>query len=395
MKLTLEISSGAVLDYIRREEEGGIDAAATAAKILDLGVAVMERVGSRSDADYLRLEVSKIQRDMEAFTESLPDKIAGYVRDRFDPDSEGSYTAQFSGQLDKVTAMLDPGRKDSLQEHVRQCLEDTKAGISDLLDPGRRDSFAHALHEYVHAEFGEGSLGEQKLQELKDAVDATVGAHFEELGEKLSRLDVLKSVGDRMYDKGSRYEDQVYDALAELASGRQESVERTGGTAAAGCRDKKGDFAYTLNSGGVVTVEAKCQSMTVRRAEEYLRSAVETRGSFFGIMVFREDYLPGEVSHLRISGNLVLTTDRLLATALHIAQAFDRAEGREPGALDYEAVCGKVREAVDRIGKLQVTMRNLGSHIVKTIENMDSGMKAAIEDLNGMLRLINSEGVDA
>ena len=299
------------------------------------------------------------------------------------------------------------------------------APLRTAVDRGVRDATAQAAGRVERALADQGrqvraalSAGDPAgpFASLRAEVLRSSDATRRELGEQLAEIRTLMAVGreragmmERTAGKGVAYEQQVVDAVVEVAHGTGDTVEPTGSEVGLVAHAKTGDAVVLLagpGSGGLgarLVVEAKDATLSGERWRRELEAGRRNRGATGGLGVVRGTYrMPGGARRVHVVDptNIVVAwepeaegTD-VLTAAYHLVRAsvlqaavagagtdLDRAALTETVRAAYEALeafdkvdraAGTARRALDELGKAADGLRaQLHAHLARGLRLLD------------------------
>ena len=196
--------------------------------------------------------------------------------------------------------------------------------------------------------------------------------------------------------KGRTYEEQVADALAQIAHGRGDCADAVGDRSDAG-RAKKGDVVVDIGAqdgpaAGRIAFEAKDRRLSQPEAIRELDGVLEARNADFAVLVVpSEEEIPARLRALtEYHGDklvVVWNADDGSALTLEVAYALARARvlmTREGGEDDVDAAAiGQLTErALQELKDLRKVRSNLTA--------ARSGIDAAGDVLDGIERTVRA-----
>jgi hypothetical protein len=405
-----------VAHYLEQRDDR--ERAAATATLLEIGVAVMERVVVARDVDFVR-------RRFDAFASDLDrqmHRLDGWVRDSVER------TFAVDGRPSAAAALLDRFR-------------DLHSGVQDLVTQTRREldgrhsnlerfvaDFEHRVASRFNPADRSSYLG-QMVTQLETLLDPERGVLPRMLDDRLSFdresspfrrfvTDVLRELGELRTSteayrtallgtqkleeeraagtrKGLAFEDDVEQELGYLASACGFELERVSVKAESG-RSKKGDFALTYGNGAFrVVVETKDEHMTSLPAyKRILDEAMAARGAQYAVLVAREaaQLQPQVGGWQEYEGNKVITSRDALRIALRWAQVRAGLARRDANEVDPAALrtaTEKARAMMARmveIKKQATAIEGARSVIVKLADSICEGVNSALDEMLAVVK---------
>jgi hypothetical protein len=370
---------------------------ALAVNALRVGLQALASAGTSANMDLVRLEFARMVEQMAVNNLRAAETVDATLRATF-ADGEGKLPRMLEeflgdgGRLRRLTAdLFDPNRRDSaigqLQDLLGRYFDGDGSRFAQLLDPTREASPLYQFRNEVTGEFR--SIGERIA-----ALEAASKARADE-----------RSRGTA---KGVEFEDAVEAALAELAHGVGDVLERTGTEAGDALRSKKGDFVLTIDptrTGGRelrVVIEAKDRAVSRRAMAEELNAARANRGAAISMVVFTPEHAPTGVSPFALVGTDVYAVYDPeadggvgLEAAFRVARVMALLTLREStGQVDVAGIGEALQDvqfAVENVRKMKTRLTGIGSaaqEIATLLDELRERVLASVRDIDDMVRAV-------
>jgi hypothetical protein len=370
---------------------------ALAVNALRVGLQALASAGTSANMDLVRLEFARMVEQMAVNNLRAAETVDATLRATF-ADGEGKLPRMLEeflgdgGRLRRLTAdLFDPNRRDSaigqLQDLLGRYFDGDGSRFAQLLDPTREASPLYQFRNEVTGEFR--SIGERIA-----ALEAASKARADE-----------RSRGTA---KGVEFEDAVEAALAELAHGVGDVLERTGTEAGDALRSKKGDFVLTIDptrTGGRelrVVIEAKDRAVSRRAMAEELNAARANRGAAISMVVFTPEHAPTGVSPFALVGTDVYAVYDPeadggvgLEAAFRVARVMALLTLREStGQVDVAGIGEALQDvqfAVENVRKMKTRLSGIGSaaqEIATLLDELRERVLASVRDIDDMVRAV-------
>lgn len=395
----LEIADEVVARLVREHR----DPVRALHEMVEIGARVLDREQTGSEAEFLRGELEKVGREVEAaFTEK-----ARLVAEHFGRKVDEVFAPEAGVLTQALERHFSDGSSVAVQHRVR-------AVIDEVMTRSRED----LLRQFSSADGNNPLAGFQRaaLHSIKTAADQQ-HAHLREMNSTIVALraevaalkadkekrEEVSAVQERGTAKGRTYEEAVFEALDAVASARGDDCDAVGDLRGQGGR--KGDVVVAIDAcagpaRGRIVFEAKDRKLSKNEALGELDAAIETRGADFGVLVVpSEDELPARTHPLReYNGDklfVVYDPDDGSRLALEVAyglararvlMARDDADGLDPAALRAEVERAlQAMEDVRRV-KSQLTNATNGIEQARTIlDAMAGSVRGHLAQLDALL----------
>ncbi len=367
------------------------------ANALRIGLQALANAGTTANVDLVRAEFGRMVEQMAATQTRAAETLDATLRATF-ADGDGRLPRTLedflgdSGKLQRLTgALFDPNRRDSaigqFNELLGKYFDGDSSRLAQLLDPTREASPLYQFRNEVSGEFR--SLGERIA-----ALEAASRARADE-----------RSRGTA---KGLEFEDAVEVALAELARGVGDYLERTGTEAGDELRSKKGDFVLTVDPSRTngrelrVVIEAKDRPMSRRAMAEELTSARGNRGAAIALAVFTPEHAPTGISPFALVGSDVYAVYDPeadggvgLEAAFRVARVMALLSLRETGGqVDVAAISESLQDvqfAVENVRKMKTRLTSIGSaaqEVSSLLDDLRERVLASVRDIDDLVRAV-------
>jgi hypothetical protein len=381
-RLTIEglvVDDECAVRLVREREEAGDDPAAAVVDAIEIGARVLDREQAAANAEFVKAELERVAKDVEhQFGErarGVAEVLERKVDELFGPDN-----GQLARELEKL---FSDGSSASVQNRVRELVGEVMANSrQDLL---RHFSSADGSNPLADFKAGITHTVEQAGQR-QHATQQVLLQRLGELDKQLEALRVEKQQLERLDEerergtaKGRSFEEQVVEALDEVAKAQGDDVDAVGDLK--GATGKTGDAVVAIGgcegpSQGRIVVEAKDRRLSRREALEELDRAKAERDADFALLVVPgEEEIPAKLQELReYNGDkLVVTLDPELGSRLALELGYRLARARvlmaRGGGEEIDA--GAVRDTVQRALQAMEDVRR--------VKNQMTGAKTSID----------------
>ena len=376
------------------------DRPALAERALRIGLLAICNANATLNVDVVKAEFGRLVTDMAGKQAEAAQALETTLRNNF-ADGDGRLPRQLeaylgdSGKLNRLVGdLFDERRRDSALGKLSQLLgryfDGDGSQLATLLDPTRQGSPLHQFRSEMTNEF-------RRLNERFEALEQERKGRAEERSRSTA--------------KGRDFEDVLEDALATLAHGAGDLLERTGGDAGDAIRSKKGDFVLALNPSQTrglelrVVVEAKNRPMPRQRFMAELADAKVNRGAVVAVAVFAPEFAPSGIAPLQLVGNdvwCVLDPEGEDTTALEAAVRLARVLAlnslREVGAqLDVHEVADALHDItgeLQRVQSMKVKLTSIGTvarEVTAALDEMRSGVQRHLRRVEDQLRAVEPD----
>lgn len=384
-----------LMDFLARTPEE--DRAATVERAMRIGLLTLCYAGVSMSADVVKAEFERLYERMENTQTRAAETLAATLRDHF-ADGDGRLPQTLErflgdqGSLRRLTHdLFDETKRESalgrLNDLLGRYFDGDGSRLAQLLDPTRAGSPLHQFRSEVTDEFRRLS---ERITEL-------------EAGNRACAEERAKGTA-----KGVDFEDALEDALARLAHGTGDLLDRTGTEAGDALRSKKGDFVVGIDlsrTRGVdlrLVVEAKDRSVSLRRFTAELAESRENRRAVIALAVFTPVSAPAGVAPLTVIGSDVYCVfdpeaddSVALEAAYRVARVLALATLRDASVqLDVPAVQEALQDIARQVGEVQgmksrlTSIANAAGDVSKSLDAMRAGVLRAVGEIETQLQVI-------
>ncbi|WKZ70014.1 MAG: hypothetical protein QY331_01945 [Melioribacteraceae bacterium] len=266
-------------------------------KVIDLGTFVKSKVQMMMDTDFVNLRVKSMVDEFNQGMDSTKSEILELVQQNFDPSKTDSYSDKLNrffnnlkedlqktinsttkelidgkDQIKKsIDDTLNPDLSTSYLAKVSRTINDFKTELDKSFDFGREGSIANQLKMMLDSNFGDNGkvikAVEKKLSfdnpnSTFNLLQSNITRQLNEIKQEIELIkkadELQKEANKKSTQKGYDFEDQVLDALENIASSNGDLVEDLTTKSGSTGSSKKGDFNYTVKSiNKVIAIEAR------------------------------------------------------------------------------------------------------------------------------------------
>jgi hypothetical protein len=376
------------------------DRPALAERALRIGLLAICNANATLNVDVVKAEFGRLISDMASKQAEAAHALETTLRANF-ADGDGRLPRQLeaylgdSGKLNRLVGdLFDERRRDSALGRLRELLgryfDGDSSQLATLLDPTRQGSPLYQFRVEMTGEF-------RRLNERLEALEAGTKARAEERARSAA--------------KGRDFEEVLSDALAGVAHGSGDLLDRTGLEAGDAVRSKKGDFVLVLDprlTRGLelrVVVEAKNRPMPRQRFMAELNEAKVNRGAVVAVAVFAPEFAPAGIAPLQLVGNdvwCVLDPDggdtTALEAAIRLARVLALNSLREaPMQLDVHEVQDALRDItseIQRVQSMKTKLTSIGSvaqEVSGALDEMRAGVQRQLRRVEDQLRAVEPD----
>jgi hypothetical protein len=376
------------------------DRPALAERALRIGLLAICNANATLNVDVVKAEFGRLVTDMASKQAEAAHALETTLRQNF-ADGDGRLPRQLeaylgdSGKLNRLVGdLFDERRRDSALGKLSQLLgryfDGDGSQLATLLDPTRQGSPLHQFRAEMTNEF-------RRLNERLEALEDARRARAEERSRSAA--------------KGADFEDILEGALATLAHGSGDLLERTGSEAGDAMRSKKGDFVVALNptlTRGLelrIVIEAKNRPMPRQRFMAELAEAKVNRGAVVAVAVFAPEFAPSGIAPLQLVGNdvwCVLDPEGDDMTALEAAVRLARVLALNslrdaPVQIDVHEVADALHDIageLQRVQSMKSKLTSIGSvarEVSTTLDEMRAGVQRHLRRVEDQLRAVEPD----
>ena len=428
------IHNNEIVEYVTSQLDTGESKDQIIEKLLGIGVAVITRVQSSRDVDFVKKESQKIitsfDNTVSRLEAELMKQVSVQINHFFNPDAETSHSKKFAQSLEKnlgdfkkeivpiiqnvkqlssekiegfdkkITLAqdnLNPELEGSYFGKMRSIISQVDQGLANQLDDTRVGSFAYRLKEETEKLFGKDSPIINTITKVIDDKTKSFEGELIQLRESIAKSEGkeegMQEAMDKSTAKGRRFEEELMDYLLDLAKPFNDIVEFTGDISADGSMSKKGDFIYTFSSGQTIIIEAKdSNTLGYSAAIKYLNKAMIDRAVSFSILVHKnESQLSNQVDCMGFfEDNKVITSQEYLRFAIQWSRIFlSKAEDKMAEGVNETLVLQRISDITSKLkmvrsmkSTLSSMRNNVGTSCDKVSNSIDELKNEITEYLN-------------
>ncbi len=434
-KIQHETQDLEILTYIESQVGKGEDFNKVIEQILSVGVAVLQRVQTSRDVEFVKKETEKLT---ESFTntvakleQEISQKVEAQISALFNPDLEDSYTKKFgsflnqnldlfrkdikqdisgakevSTQLIKSTSELNeqkmskietgiksaeanfnPELESSYFGKIKSIVTDVNDNLQKQLDDQKIGSFAYRLKEDASSLFGDESPIIKTIEEIIESKTREFNENIvklrEEIAKEQGKDEGAQEVMEKSAMKGRTFESILLEDLEGIAKTFGDMVDYTGDVAAEGTQSKKGDFIYTLNTGQKIIIEAKDRALGLKPSIKYLNETMGIRGIPFSLIVFKhQDQLPRQTGSFNFyEDNKVFTCREYIRFAIQWCRIYmNKAENKLVDGINETLVIQRIEDIKMRFKEI-ANLKTKLSQMVNSVNSNSDSIREIIDKL--------------
>lgn len=399
----LEVPDREVADYLEALPEP--ERPQRLVHAIRVGVFCLQHAGAAQNTEFIRRQVEQLLGEVEKkareivpeIRDSLIDKLGTGPGQALAPVAEVARAVETAirNRLEEVRRKLDPKSTDS---DLGQALAEVRA----LLDPGRKGSIQSVLEAAVRDMTAEGGpLVAQVKREVSEAVEPLV-QEIDKLRMQLTGQQAAEAALGGTTVKGGSYEDEVVELLRRVFSRNRVTIEQVGGD------NQPGDVLLTFLPEGPteqplkVVVEARDREdgFGHKRVSQDLEGAMRYRSAQGAVYVARTSAgLAAEIGDWgegRVGGGPYVATvhDYLPVAVRWVAvQVRHEAAQASKAAMDVNAVepqLNRVRTALKRLTTMRTQLTGGKTALDKIgaeVDSLEAEIKDALRQIEDALRL--------
>jgi hypothetical protein len=368
--LTIEDEPAARL--VREREQAGDDPVKTVTDAIEIGARVLDREQAAANAEYVRTEFEKTAQELDRQFSDKARLVAEHFGKKVD-EVFGEEGGQLTKEFEKL---FSDGSTASVQNRVGEL-------VAEMLAKSREDlvrQFSAADGSNPLADFKASTVRElHRMAEVLTGMQEQVVA----LRAEKEKLEELEAERDRGTAKGRSFEEEVAEAIDDIADGQGDRAEAVGDLK--GATGKTGDVLVDVDAcngpaRGRIVFEAKNARLSGPGARQELADALCERDADYAVLVVpSQDKIPAKLRPLReIEGDkLIVTFDPeegsrlVLEVGYRLARARVLMKGADAEGFD----AGAIREATERaLGELD-EVRKAKSQLTGAKTNIDTAYK--------------------
>lgn len=435
------ISNKEVVDYINQQIGNGYNLEDIIEQLLSIGVAVIERVQSSRDVEFVKKETEKMilsfNTTLQELQTSIQQNVDAQISKNFNPDLEDSYSKKFANYLRDRLGTLNPVLENVKKEtqilienaskvstdklniietgiksaetnfnpeletsyfgRLKGIINNVEQSLSNQLDDEKMGTFAHRLKEDASQLFGENSpiitTITSIITKYTEQFSKEIIALRESIANKEGVEEATAEIMKKTAIKGTTFEDEVFEVLEAFAKPFNDIVENTANTPELGTQAKKGDFIYTFKEGPKIIIEAKDKNEGLKPSLDYLNEAMNLRGINFSILLKRnEEQLPKQTGVFGFyENNKILTSFNLLEFAIRWSRLFlTKVESKISDGIDQTLVSEKLNQVLSKLKEISNIKTKL-TNIENTVKDNSIGIKSIIDSIKSEIESLINE----
>jgi hypothetical protein len=370
---------------VREREEAGEDTVKAALDALEIGARVLDREQAGANADFVRAEMEKAARELDAeFADRA--RTLGEELDR----RLGEFLSPEGGALPReLKRLFSDGSADAVQHRVREL-------VTEIMAKARADlvrQFSSADDSNPLADLKHNTVA--ALSQMTEKVGA-LELEVQRLRSESEKAEEVAEERERGTAKGRTYEEDVFEAVDAIAIGQGDAAEPVGDQP--GTDGRKGDIVVDIDSclgppRGRIVLEAKDSRLGKPDALRQLDGALRARDGDFALLVVpSSEELPPRGHELReMNGDkmfVVYDPEAGDPAGLRLAYLLARsrvlmARGAADG-LDVAAVEESLERAIAALGDARKVKSQL-TNAKNTIDGARSGLETIEAAVRGQL----------
>jgi hypothetical protein len=363
------------------------DPATLVADAIEIGVRVLDREQTGANAEFVKTEFEKAARELNVeFTDR-----ARNVAD---------------GMTQIITRHFADDSSEAVQHKVRQIVRDVSAEMqkelrAELLAEGDENPLAKFHRVQLAVAKQTADAHSEQLRALVDKLEAT-RLEVERLRAEREKLEELDAEREKGTAKGRSYEEDVAEAIEQIALAQGDDAEAVGDVKEA--TRKTGDIVVGIDAcngpaRGRIVFEAKNAKLSRPEALRELDRAREERNADFAVLVVAaEDKVPARMLALReYNGDKMVVTFHPGDGGLSLQVAYALARARvllrraDGEGIDAEAVRACSERALQELGEVQRIKQQLTASktavdkAAEIVDGMAGAVKAQIAEIQALV----------
>src|SRR3954468_19415051 len=370
----LVVDDECAVRLVREREQAGDDPAGTVTDAMEIGARVLDREQAAANTEFVKTEFTDQARKVAEYFGSKVDEVFGPENGHLAKEldrlfSEGSATSVPNQTRELLAETLAKAREDM----IKQC--SSADGANPLAD--FKQGMVRAVQEAQERQHRDQQVLLSRVSELDKQLQA--------LRLEKEKLEEVAEERDRGTAKGRTFEEQVGDAVEEIACAQGDDMDRVGDLP--GATGKAGDVVVCIEAAsgparGRIVFEAKNSRLSKPKAIAELDSAMADRDADFAVLVVpSDDEVPAKMQPLReYNGDkLIVTLDPEDAAPLALELGYRLARARvlmsraNGDGIDAAAVRDTVQRAVGAMDD------------VRRVKSQLTGAKTKIDDAAGIV----------
>jgi hypothetical protein len=370
---------------VREREQAGEDPALAVTDAIEIGARVLDREHAAANTEFVKTELERVSRQVEAeFGEK-----ARTVVEFFDKRVESVFGPENGHLAKELEKLFSDGSSASVQNRTRELLAETLAKAREDL----QKQFTSADGTNPLADFKQGMVrAVEQAQERQHRDQQVLLARVSELDKQMQalrlekeKLEEVAEERERGTAKGRTFEEQVAEAVEEIACGQGDDADAVGDLP--GATGKTGDVVVCIEAAsgparGRIVFEAKDRRLSKPKAIAELDKAMSDRDADFAVLVVpSEEEVPAKMQALReYNGDkLIVTLDPEDSAPLALEVGYRLARARV-------LMSRATGDGVDAAAVRDTVQRALGAmDDVRRVKSQLTGAKTKIDDAAGIV----------
>jgi hypothetical protein len=373
---------------VHEREEAGEDTVKAALDALEIGARVLDREQAGANADFVRAEMEKAARELDAEFADRARSLGEELDRRL-----GEFLSPEGGALPReLQRLFSDGSSDAVQHRVRELVAEVMAKArADLVRQFSSADDSNPLADLKHNTVA-------ALTQMTDKV-AALELEVQKLRGEAEKAEEVAEERERGTAKGRTYEEEVFEAVEAIAAGQGDEAEPVGDQP--GTDGRKGDIVVDIDSclgppRGRIVLEAKDSRLGKPDALRQLDGALRARDGDFALLVVPSpEELPPRGHELReMNGDkmfVVYDPESGGPAGLRLAYLLARsrvlmARGAADG-LDVAAVEEALERAIAALGEARKVKSQL-TNAKNTIDGARTGLESMEAAVRGQLEQV-------
>jgi hypothetical protein len=364
---------------------------------------VLDREQAGANAEFVKTEFERAAAQLNSEFTDKARQVAEFLGERVDRVF-GPENGQLARELEKH---FSDGSSASVQNRVRELVNETLArSREDLIRQFSAADGSNPLADFKAGTIRVLKAAEERQHESQQALlrqMAELEKQLQALRLEKEKLDEVEAERERGSAKGRTFEEQVAEAVDQIALAQGDVAEAVGDFMEA--TGKVGDVVVAIDAAhgparGRLVIEAKDKRLSQPRAMKELDDALSHRSADFALLVVpTEEELPAKVEPLReYNGDKIVvvldpeTGTLPLELAYRLARARVLMKRSDADGIDADALRATIERALATLGeerkvKQQLTGAKTGiDKAYELVEAMVVQVRAELADIDALVR---------
>ena len=385
-------------------------------KALEVGISVVSRYQQSKDLDYVNAAIQKnmidVSKAIDTMLVSTSTQLLQILQNNFDPSIATSYTKRF-GEFMNVEAkafkeVIQTGLS-SVKEDMKRIDQNTNESDASIL--GRTRKVVIAVQEYIVQQFdgkNTESYAYRLSQELTKAIsilDETVKRSITEqvraetaestksivaeltaIRELIAKEQGKAEIFELTSNKGFVFEEKLFSQLEEVAKSYGDIVEASGLTKDVS-GSQKGDFIY-ITQGQKIIIEAKDKPVMLKESVDYVKQALSSRGSSFGILVSKlPEQLQKQIGRWNVYDNIIICCADDIEISIKYARFKTLLTSVKSEGVNIGKITTHLNKLADEIKKFGNAKTNL-TNIKKAVDTGTTNVSTILDEIQASMKII-------